>query len=495
MVLHLLEINEVLESQIDFGEKHHYKIIAEPQSFLQIDLKQKGIDLQIDLCDQNNNKVFSVNGLAYRYLTRRLYWIVNEECYLVLTVYTQDKESLGGLYDISIRQLRKANDKDIEYLTMQEDFRNAVNLYNEPTATSKTEAIEVFLRLLGLSKKYEDKDREYELLILISNIYNFLGYYQKSVSYLKEALVLADGLVDINKRSLCLNNIGVVYDYFGDKQALTYYTEALEMRQQSKDLHGVIASLINIGVYHFNLGYFQKALSYYQEARLFINDYNNPYLKMSLLGNIAVACNALGQTEQALSHYNEVLALQTDCSILDKQSITYRNMGDLCKSLKSYDKALEYYNKALDISNFTNNLIEKAHTLNQVGLLYELENRKEEAVEIYKDTLEIADKVQDICLKIDLMNNIGLYYQDLSDFDTASEYISEALLLSKKVNSPIRIQIVTRNMGFLYQQIGFYKEALSCYEESLNLAIKLSDKNEQNKLLDDIEYLRRVHSL
>ena len=89
----------------------------------------------------------------------------------------------------------------------------------------------------------------------IGAVYDDLGDRQQALTYYQQALPIREEVGDRAGLAVTLNNIGVVYDALGDRQqALTYYQQALPIREEVGDRAGLATTLNNIGVVYDGLG-------------------------------------------------------------------------------------------------------------------------------------------------------------------------------------------------------------------------------------------------
>ncbi len=63
------------------------------------------------------------------------------------------------------------------------------------------------------------------------------------------------------------NELGIAYRSLGDyQQAINYYQQSLEIRQEIGDRHGISNSLNGLGNAYYSLGDYPKAIDYYQQS-------------------------------------------------------------------------------------------------------------------------------------------------------------------------------------------------------------------------------------
>lgn len=95
----------------------------------------------------------------------------------------------------------------------------------------------------------------------------FLGDYLEALKWLSQALTLGEVLEDDDQIKRISNGIGMAYHSMGQyAQALQHYERALELNQQSGDLNGIFAALLNLAALHYEIEELDSAESLLNEA-------------------------------------------------------------------------------------------------------------------------------------------------------------------------------------------------------------------------------------
>ena len=130
-------------------------------------------------------------------------------------------------------------------------------------------ALEVFERVVGMTKKLEKEDLSTEILIAnsIGALHIEKGDLSKALTYHEKALKFAQELQEPAKVSSTLVYLGKVYRKQGrDTLALTTQIKAQEIKKAAGLTDNLSDCLMEMGLIYEQLGNFEKAFSYFNEA-------------------------------------------------------------------------------------------------------------------------------------------------------------------------------------------------------------------------------------
>ena len=106
----------------------------------------------------------------------------------------------------------------------------------------------------------------------------------------KEALQLERDIGNESLQAICLNNIGRVYSEKGQyEDALTYFQQALQLREKSKVPQDIVDAVHNLGEASVEMGQYDQAISYYMRAldlRRSMNDTRGAAIESYGLGTL-----------------------------------------------------------------------------------------------------------------------------------------------------------------------------------------------------------------
>jgi CHAT domain-containing protein/Tfp pilus assembly protein PilF len=144
-----------------------------------------------------------------------------------------------------------------------------------------------------------------------------LGEFEKSIEYLKQALVILHAGTDRNAESYTLSNIGTAYKGAGNyDEALNYYAQARAIQQKTGNRAQEAETLDLTGVVYSTLGQPEKALEFHQQSLGIQRAAQNIRREAVSLTNIGYVYNLEAQPEKAVEQFDKALSI-------------FKNIGDL----------------------------------------------------------------------------------------------------------------------------------------------------------------------
>jgi hypothetical protein len=248
-----LELGKPVERELSHGHAHSYKIMLTSGQYLQIVVKQRGIDVAVAIFTPESKKIGDVDS-EHMVEGSEIFSLIAEVTgsYLI-EVRSPEKSAKGGRYEIVLEVLRAATREDKDRVAAGSIFREAERLQNG-TLEERRKSIEKYYEALELYRKAGDRYWEGEALNNIGEVYWLLGDVQKGLEKFNEALPVRQA-VDPKGGAETLNNIGLVYWSLGDmRTALEKYNGALPIRQAAGDRNGEAETLHNIGLVYWYKG-------------------------------------------------------------------------------------------------------------------------------------------------------------------------------------------------------------------------------------------------
>ena len=185
----------------------------------------------------------------------------------------------------------------------------------------------------------------------------------------KEALQLERDLGNESMQAICLNNIGSVYSNKGQyEDALTYFQQALQLREKSKVPQDIVEAVHNLGYTSTDMGQYDQAISYYMRAldlRRSMDDQRGAAIESYSLGTLF---DYQGRFGAAINSKQD--ALKTFREIKDKTFWMAKMLGGMAEALilaGRGDEAKSYLDEALSLSRELKNDGMVAETLGGPG--------------------------------------------------------------------------------------------------------------------------------
>jgi signal transduction histidine kinase len=292
------------------------------------------------------------------------------------------------------------------------------------------------------SIRYAKKLNLYEILIDAfqnkSAIYNNYQDHEAAINALKTALKYAHLKRDQNQSKNILNQISTNYHATGQlDSAIFYFQKGLLLKQEMKDMDGLIS------------------------------DY-------SALGNLF---RERGNYEVAQK--NLIAALEIAEAEQDTFSITtiYAEIGDVYAAQMVWNLAEKYYNQALQLAQLKNSRFAEAGCLKNLGKIYYLQNNENTSVEYYEASLKIYEQLNSKINAADVLISLSKVYQEGNQFVKAKALLMEAL--AARSHSQDKMSTIAIKMALSEIEInhGSLSKGITIVEECLGICQKMKDKD------------------
>ena len=333
--------------------------------------------------------------------------------------------------------------------------------------TNLENALRYYNRALGQFEKFNMRKEQTNILIGLSEVYDYAKNPEMALVYLDRAYSLAVQLRDYNLQTTVLMNLGKIHTKKGNyKNAIAQYTKVLQrigegnLTAQEKSIKTTCYN--NIGLSYKNLGEFQLSLAAYEKA-----------------SKLAKSCGdsieyGKAQLEIALSFY---LVHKMDSSFI-------------------------YYNKGLSISSSLRDSIGILNALQGLGdVSFEIGGKFDQARNYFTRQLNIAEQIKNVEGIVTSLVKISRCYYVTGDYPTSSSYLNRALTIAKSKNLYSTAADVYKYLSLISESDGRYRDALAFYklwadirdsiysEESgeklakLQILYDISQKERENEIL------------
>ncbi|MCE1190241.1 MAG: ATP-binding protein [Ignavibacteria bacterium] len=301
-------------------------------------------------------------------------------------------------------------------------------------STNPPFSLECGQKALEISDKIGNKSLKARSLNLVGIICRVLGYYDKSIAYLRMALALAEETQNKVEMGFAENNIGGAYRLKG------YYTAAMEHVLRGRKAfesinykYGIAYSQISIGFIYEDQQNYPKALEYMQYAfnlRKEVADSEGCILTLMEIArayaynnNFAKAMETFKQVEEFFKHspknseivrntnaladvflkqkkYNAALPLQLanyntarELHTVRGQALAAINLGIIYTNLKDFSRAEKYLNEGLSLANDMPEYSVLLSAYNAMSAYYEASNQYAKALIYARKSAELKDSI------------------------------------------------------------------------------------------------------
>ncbi|MEB8328833.1 tetratricopeptide repeat-containing sensor histidine kinase [Flavobacteriaceae bacterium KMM 6897] len=335
-----------------------------------------------------------------------------------------------------------------------------------------------------------------------------------------------------------LNELGSEFTYHISDSLSLLTKQALKYSRESNYKRGESESLMNMGMYHSNLGESSNAISHYKEALEIATDFKIVANKLSIINLLATEYNWAGDYSKALDLYLEGTELAQNIGDKYHLAVLMENMANLYASQKDYDQAIIFYeqvkklNKEVgneissaqtmsnlasayaDMGNFeyamfninaSISIFESNHILDWLAFAYEVKGKTylkqknyQWALHWYNQCSLLHKKINDDRGKIDLLNGMAEAYYGLGEIELSEKYAQESFEISNKIHFPKGIQKCAMTLYRINKSKNNYSEALRFHEIYQQVSDTLSrDENKRGlaMLKTKVEHDREQEAL
>ncbi|MDW7761772.1 MAG: CHAT domain-containing protein [Acidobacteriota bacterium] len=220
---------------------------------------------------------------------------------------------------------------------------------HEMALTNFEKALKVFIQS-------EDHDEATECLKNIGDLYAEWGDFDKSFSYLFQALAHGAGRLSPTVLAEHLLNIGLTYrkkwihfrnvhDLF---HALTYARRALETKGLQNHERIARSVLTSIGVIHNDIGQYEEALGYFRKGEEMISGGEIDEELVGLFNEKGRALLGINDVDQAAGYFKRAVESAEEGGWDHLIWESHTGLGECYRKEKNHEKSFEYFTKAIE---------------------------------------------------------------------------------------------------------------------------------------------------
>ncbi|MCK5827077.1 CHAT domain-containing protein [Candidatus Bipolaricaulota bacterium] len=307
------------------------------------------------------------------------------------------------------------------------------------------------------------------------------GLYSVALEHLGIALLLYEGLNNLEQQAYVQYDIGTCYGVVGDAlSAISAYRAALDICGSllDTDVRALQASiLLSLANLYGDKPDYKEAVIYFTEAAdIYVALHEWEEAMFALFGS-AFCYQQLEMYGEAIRYYQETLMLcRTRMDwYSDFGPIILREVAACHYKLSECSEALDAYEAALEIGFLSGGLREREYIelridlLLLVSLCYRASAQFETSIAICQEALELSQSVDSIEGEAACFNALGLTYMEASSFIEALRSFQASLEINQQMGSEERATEIGKtfnNIGNCYVSLGNPREAMSYHEKA-----------------------------
>lgn len=419
-------------------EQHVYFVDLQSDQFLGVTMRQRGMDIRLDLFDPAGRPLLTVDTPNGNESTERLLWIAETPGTFQVVVSASDKPAANGGYVIESAQRRRAREKDRRNTFAIKAYYQAKSLVHERGWASwqAAEALATAAVLLdGVGnvelgayawadlgrahlKQYRwhkavDADQRAALLFRrlgskageavataeVAQSEQRIPDIAKAREHFERARQLAHEAGDETTETTVLVNLGLLSAERADAwNASASLEAALLLARKRKDADSEARAMTAMGLLYTQMGQIEKALGIYRAALGLRNV--SLGVRAKLLTQMGNALVYWGRPERAFQFFQRALGInQLQARDLDNEASTLVGFGLAYVASRSFSNAVNSYQRALRVFQYSGDLRGQAITLMNIGWALGSLARYEEAVRSFALAFGVARKLQNKSLE------------------------------------------------------------------------------------------------
>lgn len=224
-----------------------------------------------------------------------------------------------------------------------------------------------------------------------------------------------------------INSIGLVYVETGNLfEALTKFSEALEILEELGDQNKISTIYLNMGVVYHELEYYDMAAKYYHLTIKEVVPEDKEVITALCNNNLGEIALARGQYLEAKDYFRKSIRVNEGLGNISYLSLDYANLGMTYTYLNEFDSAQSYLDKSLIIGQDFNQEYEVANTKNCLAQFNLEQNKYDEAIVFATECLNIGKDIGALMPQKKAYNSLYLAHRGKKDFEKALIYNLEA---------------------------------------------------------------------
>lgn len=472
-----LEAGKPVDRQLGGDQVHSYRIDLLPNQYAEVVVDQRGIDLVVLAYDQKGQKLFEADTAAVGNPESMLFAEESGNSYR-LEIRASSAKAPAGSYEIKIKEVRTATEKDKNSVTAWKLVQTGSQLERQATAESVRKAVAIYEQAIPIWRLAGSRDREVNVICLIANNYVYLGEKQKAFEFAERALALAetagaDGNEEDRKNAVkmhaaALQAVGGVHNYFGDKKkALEYYERALTLHRSISDRPGELDVIIDIALAYQYMGDYQNANTFNNAAFAMAKELGDRNKAGMILNNLCPLNDRLGNYKLAIDYCNQALSLRREFNSRTGEAIALNNLGNLYGNTGEFQRSLDFFRQAEALNKSLQQRSGQGIQLNNIAWLYGTVGDHEKAIEYYNLALEIFTAEEDQFRMGYVLSNLATNYIELGEYQKALDLSLRALPMHRAVNNEESAAVTLRQIARTYARLNEKQKALDYSNQAI----------------------------
>lgn len=458
------------------NEAHAYVFALSPGDFLDVEVEQDGVDVEVRVLAPGEQLLYTVDSLNGAKGPERVPVLAQAGGLYTVELRAGDA---GGSYKILVPTKRKATDPDRRNVEGASAYSRGKELQKKG---SQQAAEREFKKALAAWEKSGNLVGEADAAYRLEKLLFEQEAWGDAVPFQEKAWKLYDSLGNCRQEAIVLNDLGVAHEFQGDVEAGLYFTnKAFMIAAQAGEKKIEAKAQFNRGRMYSKQGEYGKGLDDLETA-LKWQQKEDPRSAVETLNALGNAYLQLGDPDTALRMHQKAIDSLRGHPNVRTAARTFTHLGDAYRKKRNYDRAVRHYLRALLFLQDTGPTFDKANALNNLAVTYFDMGRRPQALSVFRHGLRIFNQQGNSASAAVALTNIGWVLATMRRYPEASQTYAEALaILSRNENRTTRTATYF-GLAWAEWQRGNLIVAQGYLEQAIELMETLRTKADRAKL-------------
>jgi tetratricopeptide (TPR) repeat protein len=344
----------------------------------------------------------------------------------------------------------------------------------------------MFQESLQIQRDFGDEAYQALCLINIGNVYLTNGHYDDALTYFQQALQLREKLKLTGGIAETVYNLGKTNAKLGQyDQALSQYLRALDLYRRVSDKRGAAMTSYSMGLVFGRQGRYGAALSSEEEAAKAFRELNDrsPDMAEVLTGYGSALADA-GRGDQAQKSLDEALNLARELKSQPGVAMALNAQADNAFYRGDFKSARNLYGQGLQVASLIKDRDQALESKIGLAKVAMREGQAREAGRMFGNLVQEADGIGSRFLSADCSAALGEALVNSKDYSGARQVLEPALGRAEKLG--LR-NLLTRDHYFLAVALGENgdrAEAAPHYREARRILSEMSKEAGAENVLE-----------
>lgn len=290
-----------------------------------------------------------------------------------------------------------------------------------------------------------------------------------SIMYAQQAVDVADGISDIERKAYMLKQVGIGYYYQGEfAPTLDYWQSSLEEFESINHPKGISNMLSNIGSVYNSTGDYITSIDYHLRTIRIAEEHDDQFRIATALQNLGAAYSNMSEYEKAKEYYIEALAKCEELEYKKGIATITMNLSEVYRNIDQFERASENIAIAKEIFEEMGDP-SLPEVLIASSDLFLKKGDYESSITEAKRGYDIAYKNKSKSFMQRALLTLGNAYNAIGNLQKAKSSYTQSISLGKEIGVNVDLQQAYIGLVESYRGLGDDKNLISTQDELLKV--------------------------